>query len=207
MTVKIHHATIKRAARLGLTFVEGTKGEEAGMLTLVSANGRTVAIDRLTHAKQMLDDLVAKYDALSHNEDEDEDTGDDDFEGEGQDDAEGDVDEEQVEGDDEGDDDEDSGKSIVKSKYKTAYRPFKQTCGDDMARAISVAIKVVVTVTLPSGKQKKVMRIDPARLKKLAKMNGVWDERYASLNIGQARMNCGNRLRKLAKDGVEIKGI
>lgn len=187
MTTKIHHNTAKRAARLGLEFQ--VNGDQ---INLVSAIGKVVATG--TNAKEMLDALVAKYDAASHNEDE---------EGEGQDDAEGDVEKEG----EEGDEDEFEGKSIVKAKYKQAYRPFRSTCGDDMARAISTAIKVVVTITLPSGKQKKVMRIDPKRLQRLARMNGVWSDEYLKLNVGQQRMNVGNRIRKLAKDGVEIKGL
>lgn len=191
MTTKIHHNTAKRAAKLGLEFVVG--GDK---INLVSSTGDVLLIG--TNAKDMLDALVAKYDAASHNEDEEGD--------EGQDDAEGDADEEQG-GEDGEDEDDDSGKSIVKAKYKTQYRPFKQTCGDDMSRRISLAIKTVVTIETKSGKTKKVLRIDPKRLQRLARMNGVWSDEYLKLNVGQQRMNVGNRIRKLAKDGVEIKGL
>ncbi len=199
MTIKIHHNTAKRAARFGVTLTVSENEVEASKdgCVLASAPQANVALDK----------AIAVIER-SHNEDEEgyEPEGDDDFEGEGQDDAEGDVDEEAGEDEEEGED-EDSGHSIVKLKYKKIYRPFKQTCGDDLARRISTAIKVAVTVVTKSGKTKKVMRIDPKRLQRLARMNGVWSDEYLKLNIGQARMNVGNRLRKLAKDGVEIKGL
>jgi hypothetical protein len=47
--------------------------------------------------------------------------------------------------------------------------------------------------------------IDAAKLRGLALSNGVWDERYAKLSNGLARMSIGNKLRALVRRGGKIK--
>jgi hypothetical protein len=47
--------------------------------------------------------------------------------------------------------------------------------------------------------------IDVAKLRRLAVDNGVWDERYAKLSNGLARMSIGNKLRALVRRGGKIK--
>jgi hypothetical protein len=47
--------------------------------------------------------------------------------------------------------------------------------------------------------------IDLGKLCAVAEANGVWDDRYAKLNPGLARMTIGNRLRALARRGGKIR--
>lgn len=177
---KVHHNTAKRAAKLGLGFVV-----DGDAITLIAGGTKVIATG--TNAKDMLDAFVAK----SNDEDDSVDK---------------EVELEDEAGDEEVED-EDESRSIVKKKYKVAYKKFRNTCGDDMTLLMAKAVKHEVTVVTKGGKQKKVWRTDPARLKKLAKANGAWRDEYDHLNVGQQSMNVGNRLRKLAKDGVEIKWI
>jgi hypothetical protein len=194
--IRIHHNTTRRAAKLGLEFV--VEGDAVQLV--FTKSGKVVATGK--NPKQMLDTLVAEYDAKSHNEDEsDENVGEEEGEDESQDEAEGDVDEEAT------DEvaDEDEGRSIVKKKYRQAYRPFRGSCGDEMTRQMALAVKVEMTVTTKSGKTRKVTRTDPMKLKCLAEANGCWRDEYEDLNLGQISMNVANRLRKLVKAGVAIK--
>lgn len=90
--------------------------------------------------------------------------------------------------------------SVVKSKYKERYRANGDySCGDEMAAELRAFLAVIV---------KGRMIIDPAKLRAVADTNGVWDAKYALLNIGMQRMNIGNRLRsKLALgDRIDIGG-
>lgn len=184
MTKTLHHATVKKAAKLGLEFVVGKDGEK---INLVASNGKVVMVG--TNAKDMLDAFVAKYDEKSHSEDDSDDVED-------QDEA-GDEELELVL----------ESRSIVKKKYKTQYKPFHATCGDSMSRQITQCVKHQVTIVTKSGKSKKVFRTDPAKLKRLAKLNGCWRDEYAMLNVGQQAMNVGNRMRKLERGGVELKWL
>lgn len=105
-------------------------------------------------------------------------------------------------GEDQDEEDEDDGaegsKSIIKRKYKTKYRPFKQTNGDDLVQSIATHLK---TLTNPNtGKP----MVDPAKLEKFARLNNVWQDGYAYLNVGMRRLNVGNRLRAKVRKGHEI---
>lgn len=93
--------------------------------------------------------------------------------------------------DPESDEDEepDEGKSKIKRKYKTQYKPFKNTNGDDIAQQLSSYLK---TVKDPDSKR---LKIDPARLERFARANGIWSDEYKKLNMGMQRLNVGNRLR------------
>lgn len=98
--------------------------------------------------------------------------------------------------DDEPNDDEEApSRSIVKKSYKRAYRPFHQTCGDDFAGLLRQHLEIVTE----EGK-----RIDPDRLERFAKANDCWVPSYAQLNVGQRRMNVGNRLRAKVAKGHEV---
>ena len=92
--------------------------------------------------------------------------------------------------------DGDEGKSIIKRRYKTAYKPFKMTNGDEIAEQLSKVLKV-------EGDDGK-LRIDPERLEAFARNNGLWDERYARLNVGMRRLNVGNKLRAKVRKGFEV---
>lgn len=98
-------------------------------------------------------------------------------------------------------DEEDAGegKSVIKRKYKQAYRPFKMTCGDDLAALISAH---VCTAEKVDGKT--VKRINIPKLMRFAKANDCWVSTYRDLNPGMQRMNIANRLRSKVKHGHEV---
>lgn len=89
---------------------------------------------------------------------------------------------------------ESEGRSIVKAKYRAIYRPNRNTNGDDLAQQLRVYLEY-------EGEDGN-MHIDADKLARFAKANDCWVESYASLaNVGQQRMNVGNRLRaKVRKD-------
>ena len=80
--------------------------------------------------------------------------------------------------------------SVVPAKYRERYEDG--SCGD------TLAVQLKKHVTTADG------ATDVARLRALAKRNGVWSGSYAKLNSGLARMTVGNKLRKLARDGSKI---
>jgi hypothetical protein len=88
--------------------------------------------------------------------------------------------------------------SIIKAKYKDKYKPTDMTCGDDLATQIREHIVEYST----DGKTEVVNK---TKLKKFAQANGCWDPRYENLNVGQQRMNIGNRLRAKVRKGHEVK--
>lgn len=96
---------------------------------------------------------------------------------------------------DEDEEEEDEGRSVVKRQYKQRYRPFKDTCGDEVSKLISDHV---------FDDDKK--QIDPVKLKRFAQANGVWDSRYDHLNVGMQRMNVANKLRgRIRREDYEIK--
>lgn len=100
-------------------------------------------------------------------------------------------DEDQEEGDDEAE--EETDKSMIKRKYKTRYKPFKMTNGDDLNQLLAKHLKFKDE----DGK----MRVNVKTLVAFAKANDCWRAEYNKLNVGQKRLNVGNRLRaKLRKD-------
>lgn len=95
--------------------------------------------------------------------------------------------------------DDNEGASVVKRVYKTRYRPFKMTCGDDLAQLVAKHLKV-------EGDDGKP-RIDPTKLKAFAVANTCWVADYKNLNIGMQRMNVVNRLRARVRKGIEVKWV
>ncbi len=87
------------------------------------------------------------------------------------------------------------GRSVVKRSYKQRYRPFKSTCGDDVAAAVRRHLEI---------KTEEGLRIDPVKLQTFAKANDCWQDRYEQLNVGMRRMNVVNRLRAKIKKGHDI---
>lgn len=120
--------------------------------------------------------------------------------------------EEEAELDDEDGEDSDAeqSKSIVKAKYKALYKPHKDKSGDDLSFEIN---KHCSRENAETGE----MRIDRKALEKFAKANDCWVASYGSLvargggwNAGMARMNVANRLRakvRRAKKDDEIYEI
>lgn len=86
--------------------------------------------------------------------------------------------------------------TIVPTAYKAAYSEHDDTCGDRVALALKDATTKVVD-------NRSVLDVDA--LWAIAKANGVDYSRYVGLNNGQKRMNVGNKLRGLIRDGGTVK--
>lgn len=197
MTVKLHHATKARAEKLGFAIAledgdevvvrVGTEifgRHSSGSIALKQAEEMVVEeIEEMDDGMSRDENIISQIEAIKVEQEEAA------AEAEGQDEDE--------EGSEEGE-----GRSVVKRKYKKAYRPFKQTCGDDLAHLVQQHVMVPVKVD-----GKSVRRVDVVRLRKFAKANDCWDERYASLNVGMQRMNIGNRLRHKVAGGYEVKWV
>ena len=97
--------------------------------------------------------------------------------------------------DDETDEEPSEGRSVVKRAYKTRYKPFKSTCGDELAALVRRHLEV---------KTEEGLRIDPVKLRTFAVANDCWQDRYNQLNVGMRRMNVVNRLRAKVKKGHDI---
>lgn len=95
---------------------------------------------------------------------------------------------------------EDIAKSVVKAHYREKYKANGFNCGDIVADELKEYCNKLRGSRLV---------VDLERLKEVALENGVWDERYAALNAGLARMTIGNRLRAKieAGDRVLIGGV
>lgn len=76
---------------------------------------------------------------------------------------------------------EDQPRSVIKPAYKRNHQI------DEFGQALCKAVV---------GPDRKV---DMAKLREVALQNGVWQERYQTLNPGMARMVVGNRLRAKVK--------
>lgn len=102
---------------------------------------------------------------------------------------------ENPERDEQNDEEPSEGRSVVKRTYKTRYKPFKSTCGDELAALVRRHLEV---------KTEDGLRIDPVKLRTFAAANDCWQDRYDSLNVGMRRMNVVNRLRAKVKKGHDI---
>jgi hypothetical protein len=78
-----------------------------------------------------------------------------------------------------------SNASVVPQKYRDRYEDG--SCGDTLAKQLRAH------VTTKDG------AVDVAKLRALAKLNGVWKDSYSKLNNGLQRMTISNRLRALPK--------
>ncbi len=198
MTIKIHHNTAKKAKAHGITLAV-IDGE-----VVATVNGDRLAAGLA--GNKVLDEAIAKLGPAAPAAKRSlgdkiksvfkrkpkvavKDMDDEDFDEDGEPDPE----------DDEAEDDEDAeeGASVVKRKYKTKYRPFKMTCGDDLAQLVAKHLKV-------EGDDGKP-RIDERKLYAFAVANNCWVSTYKQLNIGMRRMNVVNRLRARVRKGIEIK--
>lgn len=104
-----------------------------------------------------------------------------------------------------GDEDEegsDDGNSVVRAKYRKLYKPTKNTCGDPFVEAFEEATrdkdgkKVVIDKLVRVGKANKVDVL------------GRWGHlkgRDGEINVGMLRMNLGNVLRALVRNGTAVK--
>lgn len=191
---RIHHATTKRAARVGIKLVV-----EDNEIVALAGNRRLASG---LQGNKVLDEAIAKLNgavakpARKRAVDETEEVDDAEAVDENEEDEEAEEAEEAGE-DDEADED---GKSVVKRRYKQAYRPFRNTCGDDLSGQISNHLKV-------QGDNGR-MYIDEQKLVRFARANGVWRPEYAHLNVGMRRMNLANRLRtRIKKEKYKIAWV
>lgn len=208
MVHPVHHATLAKANKLGFT-VTGSHEDEVYTILWAERNKRftsrsatqgvddmrvfrmlTLEYPKLTIKRPNLDawDIFKGKTHVGHG-DTLQAAWDDAFEeltgGEPLEEGE-ELDLDDVEDDEE--EGEEGGKSIVKKKFKSKYKPFKATNGDDLAQLLAKHLKVKDEI---AGK----MKIDEDKLERFAKRNGIWSDDYDRLNIGQRRMNIGNRLR------------
>lgn len=88
--------------------------------------------------------------------------------------------------------------TVVPVKYKVAYAAHDGTCGDNMA----LYLKDKTTKLDHTG---KVHVLDVDALWAIARENGIDGEaKYGHVNNGQKRMNIGNLLRGLIRNGVTV---
>lgn len=86
-------------------------------------------------------------------------------------------------------------RSIVRLAYKRKYGAL-QGCGDDIGTELTAAVTVAV------GRQ---VTCDVAKLNAVGRANGIDVQGlYGHLNVGQQRMNVGNRLRAAFKRGERV---
>lgn len=83
-------------------------------------------------------------------------------------------------------------KSLVPVRFKAKYSGTGDSCGDRMA----LALKKATTTKNADGRD----ACDVDALRKIAEANGIDFSAYAKLNVGQQRMNVGNRLRGMVKN-------
>lgn len=207
MAIRIHHNTAKKARKFGieLRVVENEVECWKDGALLASAPAGNVALDRavakLNGSAEPKPGLLSRIFSRKSKTVATDEISDDDGEEDEADEADAedeDSEERQLEAEevDEDEPESDEGASVVKRKYKTRYRPFKMTCGDELAKLISDHVS-------SEGDDGEV-RIDRVKLRRFALANGVWDPKYAHLNIGMQRMNVANRLRAKVRKGHEI---
>ncbi len=83
--------------------------------------------------------------------------------------------------------------SVVPAKYRERYAEHGGSSGDDLA------VRLKKHLAANDG------TIDLTKLRALAEANGCWDNRYAAVNVGLARMSVSNKLRALVRKGGSIK--
>lgn len=187
MTIKLHHNTVKKAAshKIVLTVVEGevVASTKDGVKLASGLMGNKVLDEAIAKLVAPIVEARAKAKTAKKKAPKKVKTSvkgmdDEDWNENGEPDPE---------------DDAPEGKGMIKSKYKKIYKPFKMTNGDDLNQLLAKHLKYKD----PDGK----MRINQAKLVKFAKANDCWVDGYKHLNVGQQRLNVGNRLRAKIKKG------
>lgn len=202
-TMKVHHATAAKATKLGISILpaESHFDIKHGKLALVALDAKQGVEDMV-----VLKMLAAEYPKLKIEQDGEDWVVYPNFKKDADPIGSGptlqDAWDEASEASDEGEGSEDEetseGKSVVKRKYKRAYRPFKQTCGDDISKLISKHLLV-------KDDETGEMKIDEKKLVRFAKLNDAWVDSYKDLNVGMRRMNVANRIRaKVKRDDYKI---
>jgi hypothetical protein len=191
--MKIHHNTVKRAARAGIQLVVSDDMVEA-----VHAERGVLA--RCADPKDALDLALRELNGGSapkrtRKAKSPKKVREDSDDGEG---GEDELSDEELGLDGEGEEEDKETASVVKPKYRQKYRPHKHTCGDSLTQQIR---REFMTKIDPDSKKPK---FDFARFVRFAKENDCWIGAYAQLNHGMARMNVANRLRAKVRKKAEI---
>ncbi len=92
--------------------------------------------------------------------------------------------------DEQNDDEAPASRSVVPMVYKARYKAHQNSCGDELATRLRDYLRDPDT-----------QEVSFVKLHAFAVANDCWVERYHQLNIGQQRMNVGNRLRAKVKKG------
>ena len=87
-------------------------------------------------------------------------------------------------------------RSIVPAKFKKLYAEHDGSNGDKIA----AAFKSYTTTTNEDGRE----CMDEDKLMEVARANKIDVKAYAKMNNGQKRMNVGNRLRGMLKQGETV---
>lgn len=87
--------------------------------------------------------------------------------------------------------------NVIKPQYRPAYK-VSNGCGDNIQKELAAEFLVEHPET-------KEPVLDVKRFKAWAKGYDVWQPKYESLNPGMQRMNVGNRIRGLIRNGATVK--
>lgn len=88
------------------------------------------------------------------------------------------------------------GRSIVPLRFKEQYAAHNDTNGSKLA----LALKSATTIKNADGRDS----LDVAALRAIAEQNAIDFGKYEHLNNGQKRMNVGNKLAGLLKNGEKV---
>lgn len=174
---KIHHATTKKAAKLGIALAvngDDTFTASTDEITFTHSDAK-VAVDEIAKAMAYFEENGEYPETVTVI---------------GEDDA----------GETEGDDEEAKSGSVVKPKYKAIYRPKNDSTGDKLADRMLEAVhddegKVDLEKLRAVGRENGV--------DVLARWGHLKD-RHGNMNIGMVRMNLGNVLRQKIRQGEKV---
>jgi hypothetical protein len=108
-------------------------------------------------------------------------------------------------GDEDGDEEERVSKTIVPARYRAKYKATRNTCGDDLAYAITDFVNTTDYAPRKDGKgNKKIKMLSLLALSQLAMDNGIEPDAIKGNNNGQKRMNLSNMLRGMRRAGKDV---
>lgn len=84
-------------------------------------------------------------------------------------------------------------RSVIKPEFRQRYGKAGNN-GDETATKLAAYLKA------GDGDARE-------KLKALAEANGLWSDKWVTLNVGMVRMNLGNRLRAAARKGQAISWL
>lgn len=202
----MHHATRARLSKLGLVAQILADGET---YRITNQEGQTMAENK--DPKAAADEAIEKQIAATQ-ADQGATDGDDADEGheDGAEDGDettgaGDTAEDTTTAEGEADEAEDEGKgkgSVVRPTYRQKYKEIG--AHDSNGDALALAFRDFVTVETPVEGKKPVVGLSMERLQAVADANGIDMARWAHQNNGQKRMNLGNVLRGVLRQGKSV---